>query len=289
MKIKPFLAMTVSALVLASSSHASLFECPFGAKLVGEPPPKGIEQYCQTQDKMGNMVRHGKYTRWARTGQVEEKAYYANGKLDGIRETFFAQGVLNEREVRKDGELKERTIHSLDGTWNKSTWEGPTSKGANQKYYASGVLKEKCPHENGKLHGLCEGYDEAGKKLWGMQYDQDKPVKGTRVDVFQDTKTITTVSENKHRTEESFVEGVLVETKKLDASNNGTKTDWHPNGKIASVTTLKDGAPVGISKFWSPEGKALKSKKSLETEIFERMQKLRKQLEEGTKTPQNAL
>jgi antitoxin component YwqK of YwqJK toxin-antitoxin module len=282
MKLQFTQAWVLLAMAFPATGY-SFFDCPFGATLVGDPPPKSTEQYCQKQDKAGNMVRHGKYTRWARSGQVEEKAYYANGKLDGIRETFFApQGVLNEREVRKEGELTERTVHSLDGTWNKSTWEGPSSKGANQQYYASGVLKEKCPHENGKLHGLCEGYDEAGKTIWAMQYDQDKPVKGTRVDVFGDSKSITTVSETGDRTVENFDGGVLIETRKLDRLNNGTKTDWHPNGKIACLTTLKNGAPVGVSKFWNPDGKLIGSKKSFDTVMYERVKAINEKMRGGS-------
>ena len=109
---------------------------------MGEPPPKGVSQYCQKQDRSGNLVRHGRYTEWYGNGKVKEKSYYKDGALDGLFESFYENGARREREVRKELKLHERSSYKPDGSWERSLFEDGKSNGVVESYFKNGRIKQ---------------------------------------------------------------------------------------------------------------------------------------------------
>ena len=96
--------------------------------------------------------RHGLYELFHGNGQLWERGYFKDGKLDGLWESFYENGQLWERGYFKDGEY--------DGLW--------------EYYYENGQLKEKTNYKNGSLDGLWEYYYENGQVNYKVNYKDDE-------------------------------------------------------------------------------------------------------------------
>lgn len=117
--------------------------CPAGAILMGAPPPKGEEVWCQKivagkpvkdgvfvaygegTDRMiqgyyRDGVQEGEWTTWYETGQRSAVDHYHNGAQDGLHTSWYANGVKALEGNYRDGKR--------EGVWTRWDPTGFTSK-----------------------------------------------------------------------------------------------------------------------------------------------------------------
>jgi len=109
-------AFASAALFLFACRHAQMsMSCPAGAKLMGEPPPKGFEVWCQKnvngksvkdglfivyatgggkmiEGTYRNGVQDGEWTFWFDNGDRASIDHYVNGLQDGLHTSWYANG-----------------------------------------------------------------------------------------------------------------------------------------------------------------------------------------------------
>lgn len=51
-------------------------DCPFGAELAGDHPPKGTAEWCQRKNDRGDYVRYGPFRVWTQDGRLFDSGYY---------------------------------------------------------------------------------------------------------------------------------------------------------------------------------------------------------------------
>lgn len=107
--------------------------CFAGATLVTTPS----ETYCVTADHK----KHGIWTHFYAPGKKKAESTYRNGKRDGPRRLWSADGKLREEEFYADDEP--------DGVWSK--WND------------AGVKVEEIRYRKGKRHGECKWFTDDGK------------------------------------------------------------------------------------------------------------------------------
>jgi hypothetical protein len=117
--------------------------CPPGATLMGAPPPKADEVWCQktidgkavkdgifvayggTADRMiqgyyRDGVQEGEWTTWYENGQRSAVDHYRNGLQDGLHTSWYANGVKALEGKYRNGKR--------EGTWTRWDPTGLTSK-----------------------------------------------------------------------------------------------------------------------------------------------------------------
>ena len=95
----------------------------------------------------------GVATVYYENGQLDTKATYKDGKLNGIYEEYYEDGQLSWKQTYKD--------------------EKPN--GLNESYYENGQLHYKSTYKDGKRHGLSEDYTENGQ-VYPMCYKNGEKV-----------------------------------------------------------------------------------------------------------------
>lgn len=145
-------SVVIAALVSCCKRTApmALPPCPHGATLMGAPPPRGEEQWCQKivngkPVKDGVFVAYGsggdrmieghyrdgaqigEWTLWYDNGQRAAVDHYVNGVRNGAHTSWYANGVKAIEGDYRDGRR--------DGTWTRWDSLGLTSK---QEVYRDG-------------------------------------------------------------------------------------------------------------------------------------------------------
>lgn len=114
-------------------------------------------------DKKGNKLSEGSMLQKDRIGAwkiydpklgvlVAQETYTNNGKLDGIKQTYYPNGQLTEELTYQEGVLQ----------------------GPNNFYSEEGVLIKKLAYSNDELHGPAEYYDASGNLTIKGQYVRGK-------------------------------------------------------------------------------------------------------------------
>ena len=139
----------IVGIVNGCNRHANYLplSCPAGATLMGAPPPKGEEVWCQKMvggkavkdgvfvaygtgaDRMiqgyyRDGVQEGEWTTWYENGQRSAVDYYRDGVQDGVHTSWYANGV-KALEGRYRGGKRE-------GVWTR--WD-PTGLSSQQEVY----------------------------------------------------------------------------------------------------------------------------------------------------------
>lgn len=101
----------------------------------------------KAKDRIGEWVYYHKSSK-----EVMTREFYKNGKMDGIKTTFYPNGKITEEITYKNG-IKE---------------------GPNNYYSYNGVLLKKLIYEEDKLHGPALHYNAAGDLLIEGSYKKGK-------------------------------------------------------------------------------------------------------------------
>lgn len=123
--------------------HKTSLSCPAGSTLMGAPPPKGEEVWCQKMvggkavkngmfivynDSGGRMiegnyrdgVQEGDWTMWYENGQRSAIDHYQNGLQDGWHISWYANGRKALEGSYREGKR--------EGVWTRWDPSGLTSK-----------------------------------------------------------------------------------------------------------------------------------------------------------------
>jgi hypothetical protein len=136
--------LALAVLVLCTCRRAQIsMPCPPGAKLMGEPPPKGTEVWCQKnaagrQEKDGPFVvytaggakmiegtyrdgvQDGEWTLWYENGTRASIDHYVNGLQNGLHTSWYANGQKALEGNYQDGKR--------EGVWTRWDPSGLTSR-----------------------------------------------------------------------------------------------------------------------------------------------------------------
>ncbi|MGD0289777.1 MAG: toxin-antitoxin system YwqK family antitoxin [Candidatus Binataceae bacterium] len=142
-RVVAMLAIVASTAACHRDSSSLPLTCPAGATLMGAPPPKGEEVWCQKivggkpvkdgvfvaygagTDRMiqgyyRDGVQDGEWTTWYENGQRSAVDHYRNGQQDGLHTSWYANGVKALEGNYRDGKR--------DGVWTRWDPTGLTSK-----------------------------------------------------------------------------------------------------------------------------------------------------------------
>jgi hypothetical protein len=140
------LAMILTAVMLNAcrrSTDITPLTCPPGATLMGAPPPKGEEVWCQKtvngkpvkdgifiawgdgpdkliQGSYQDGVQEGEWTTWYASGQRSAVDQFHNGQQDGLHTSWYINGV---KAVEGNYQMGRR-----EGVWTRWDPTGFTSK-----------------------------------------------------------------------------------------------------------------------------------------------------------------
>ena len=98
---------------------------------------------------------------------------YRHGKLNGICETYFKNGLISERIAYKDDKKhgKRESYFSNGHLWLEENYENDKLEGIARIYTEkTGKLLEQIEYKNGKRNGLSIRYDEKGNIVSSVLY-----------------------------------------------------------------------------------------------------------------------
>ena len=146
-----FPATLLSALVAVALAMAATFtachrdssnvplSCPPGATLMGAPPPKGQEVWCQ-KIVDGKPVKDGLFVAYGMGAYKMIQGYYRDGVQDGEWTTWYENGP------------RSAVDHYRDGLQN----------GQHTSWYANGVKALEGNYRAGKREGVWTRWDPTG-------------------------------------------------------------------------------------------------------------------------------
>ena len=98
---------------------------------------------------------------------------YHHGKLNGICETYFKNGLISERIAYKDDKKHgmRESYFSNGNLWLEENYENDKLEGIARIYTEkTGKLLEQIEYKNGKRNGLSIRYDEKGNIVSSVLY-----------------------------------------------------------------------------------------------------------------------
>jgi hypothetical protein len=127
--------------------------CPPGATVMGAPPPKGEEVWCQ-KIVAGKAVKDGTFIAYGTGGLRMIEGVYRDGRQEGEWTTWYENGQLSAVD------------HYHDGLQN----------GLHTSWYAHGVKAIEGEYRNGKREGVWTLWDPSGLSNHRQIYRDDKIV-----------------------------------------------------------------------------------------------------------------
>jgi MORN repeat variant len=141
-----------AALLLFACRHAQIsMSCPAGAQLMGAPPPKGFEVWCQ-KNVNGKPVKDGLFIVYSTGGDKMIEGTYRNGVQEGEWTLWYENG------------LRASIDHYLNGLQN----------GLHTSWYANGQKALEGEYQDGKREGVWTQWDPSGLSSRRMVYKDGK-------------------------------------------------------------------------------------------------------------------
>ena len=127
-----------------------------------------IEKYYLDRDSL----KFGTYVSFDSNGNKYEESNYLQGKLDGVRTIFFADGNVEIQETYVDGQFHGPYLSFYDnGQINlESQYHNGTMEGLVKRYYSSGELLEEVTFANNEENGPFKEYYKSGQVKWEGSY-----------------------------------------------------------------------------------------------------------------------
>jgi len=191
-------------------------------------------------------------------GNISSEGYIRNGKPDGFWKSYYVTGVLKSEGKRTSflldsvwvfydqaGDTTEKISYLLGkrngyyikyqkdpvyGLYVHSTelFAGDRKEGAARIYYPDGKTRQTIPYVNGKKDGLSREYDQEGKIITLLEYNNDFLISRSRIN-------------------------------QTDASGRkqGEWLDFYPDGAIKTEINYRDDLLHGYYKEYDVRGKLL--------------------------------
>ncbi len=125
--------------------------CPSGATLMGAPPPKGEEVWCQ-KIVDGKLVKDGIFVAYGAGTDRMIKGYYRDGVQDGEWTTWYENGVRSAIDHYRNG----------------------LQDGLHISWYANGVKALEGNYRAGKREGVWTRWDPTGITSKQETYRNDR-------------------------------------------------------------------------------------------------------------------
>jgi MORN repeat variant len=129
------------------------FTCPAGATLMGAPPPKGQEVWCQ-EVVGGRPIKHGIFIAYGDNGKRTIEGFYRDGLQDGAWTIWYENGTRASLDHYRAG------VHD----------------GLHTSWYANGVKAIEGNYREGKRHGVWTQWDPTGLTSKQMTYQADRKI-----------------------------------------------------------------------------------------------------------------
>ncbi len=112
-------------------------------------------------------------------GQVQSESPYVAGQANGVTRTWDADGALTSEATMKNGEREGQMTEYWPGTTQARRlleFHHGVAHGAVREFYPTGKLKRKCSLADGSLHGADESYNEQGEVTHTRYWWKGDPV-----------------------------------------------------------------------------------------------------------------
>lgn len=153
-RLKALLLLS-AALFVCACRHAQVsISCPAGATLMGAPPPKGLEMWCQKSTN-GRAVKDGPFIAYASGGDMMIEGSYRNGVQQGEWTLWYENGVRASIDHYDDG----------------------VQDGLHTSWYANGQKALEGQYRHGKRQGVWTEWDPSGLRSRKMPYRAGSPEK----------------------------------------------------------------------------------------------------------------
>ncbi len=146
-------------------------------------------------------------------GKTRQTIPYVNGKKDGLSREYDQEGkIITLLEYNNDFLISRSRINHTDATGRK--------QGEWLEFYPGGAIKTEWNYRDDQLHGYYKEYDERGKLLVTLLYENGK-VTGTDID----------------------------NSAQIDIENR-----YDDSGRLIYSGPFREGVPVGIHREFNPDG-----------------------------------
>jgi len=150
----PLLAALTTLPIFACRHVEAPPSCPPGAKLMGVPPPKGAEVWCQ-KSVDGRPVKDGLFIVYTTGGSKMVEGVYRNGIQDGEWVLWYENGARASIDYYRNG----------------------VQDGSHTSWYADGQKALEGEYHNGKRQGIWTQWDPSGLTSHKMVYQDGKLAK----------------------------------------------------------------------------------------------------------------
>jgi antitoxin component YwqK of YwqJK toxin-antitoxin module len=195
---------------------------------------------------MGNIrngKKEGKYISYHHsTGRKSLEEYFMDGKLDGLRTTWFKNGQKKFKGTYKD-DIPEGsyTIWYENG---QKKYEGNTKDnkrdGLSTNWYEDGQKSSETFYKDDKVDGLFIKWYESNE----LYENEQKKYEGTYKNGIQDGLWTWWYGNGKKKNEGTYKDG----------KEDGLWTWWYENGQKEEEGTYKDGKEDGLYTIWDKNG-----------------------------------
>jgi antitoxin component YwqK of YwqJK toxin-antitoxin module len=149
-------------LALALPTFAQEVDCPRGATIRGEAPPRGNRQWCED----GSGRQHGPSIAWDAEGRPRIEAHFEAGAMQGPYRSWHENGQVAESGAYlADRRESGWELFYDDGTRARSQeFRAGRLHGVVREWYPSGQLRLEEHYVDGVRHGPALAYFEGGQK-----------------------------------------------------------------------------------------------------------------------------
>lgn len=236
-------------------------------------PSHGI--YVWSKELFAADKREGTAYTYFPDGRIEQSFTYSDGKKEGLSKEYDKEGkIITLLEYREDFLVSRERINRTDKNGLK--------QGDWKEFYPNGAVKSEKSYRDDLIHGYYKEYDNRGKLVLTMLYDNGAVVK-SRVEDEPDIEIVTKHDEagkviysgpyrNKipvgvHRdfgkdgkVTNSYIyndNGLLLSEGIVDEAGkyNGKWKDLYPDGKVQAEGQYTDSRRTGQWKFYDLSGK----------------------------------
>ena len=127
-----------------------------------------VEHYFITPDS----IKNGLYQAYYDNGEVQEKSFYKDGKLDGERMLYFDNGGVEISEAYVEGVMTGpyKVYYKSGQVQLEQNFENGQLTGTSIKYHENGKLAEEVSFVDGEENGPFKEYYPNGEVHWEGNY-----------------------------------------------------------------------------------------------------------------------
>jgi len=169
-------------------------ECPDGARLEGEAPPRGVKQWCVLEDG----TQQGPSVFWFSFGRKRVEANFCKGRLCGVYRQWWDNGQLEQEGAYEDDqkhgaftewdpdgtvrvfqEYRKGVIHGNSKTWWQNgqpmlelTYVNGEQEGPALTWFETGRKKTEGSFRKGRQHGTWTAWYPDGTRRKVAVFDE---------------------------------------------------------------------------------------------------------------------